>query len=68
MVDYSATFWWDNTWVNQLFQSSGEENFSKFTTVYSVTLQLVNWLGKALANDIHFAKVFPARILHYFML
>ena len=42
------------TLANQPFQSFGKENFGKFTI--AILHVLHNYLGKILANHIHFAK------------
>ena len=65
-IPYSAKFWRGKTLANRSFQSLGKENVGEFTAIYiSHFSESGIWLGKILANDVSFAKVFPARILRY---
>ena len=51
--------------ANQLFPSSSKENVGKFTIAnISYFSETGIWLGKILANDVHFAKVFHHQNLH----
>ena len=58
-MPYSTKFWWGETLANRSFQ--GFLARKMLASLQQLALApLVNgiWLGKILANDIHFAKVF----------